>query len=310
MTPRVIYATILNQYQGVDFMAIDKNNEDDKYAGYSIKELFIEYRIGNIEARDEILKRHKHYVYDIVKEYKGLGVDEEDLLQSGYEGLLKAIENFNEDTKSIFHVVAKRYINKTILEALMNHFGMNSFETKRSPIYDMIKLYKTLKDLEIKLAQEYGRPILLEELEIELEELGITLNQLREVILNFGLIESVDSRLHEFYKHALVIPLTRPTEQELITQEIQREIRDLFQDVPLTDRMRSLLKDNYLSGHEPNDRRLAHKYKVTPVRIGQIEFDTFKMIRRYKRRILKEYLQELSEYEDSKSPIYSLKQKD
>lgn len=205
--------------------------------------------------------------------------------------------------------MAKRYISKTVLETLMNHFGMNSFETKRRPIYDMIKLYKTLKDLDIKFTQEYGRKLSLEELEIELKDLGITLDQINEVIMNFCLIESVDSRLHEFYNHASVIPLTRAVEQELITSEIIEEINELFRDVPISNRSRELIKDNYLSGNKPNCSRLTTKYKVTAARLGQIESESFSKIKFYKRRKLKEFLQEISEYEDSKNPIYSLKQK-
>ncbi|MGN5650546.1 sigma-70 family RNA polymerase sigma factor [Bacillus sp. Brlt_9] len=50
---------------------------------------------GDIDARNILIQHNLKLVVNIAKEYKNRGVDLEDLIQEGTEGLIDAIERFD-----------------------------------------------------------------------------------------------------------------------------------------------------------------------------------------------------------------------
>lgn len=201
-------------------MVRGKNNKDKKFSNYSLKKLFDEYKKGNIEARDEIFKRYEHYVYEIIEEYKGLGLEDEDLLQSGYEGLINGIKAYSEYIFSIFDQVVKQHIHRIIVTAIVNNSGIYYSDIEKFQVFRMIKLNKDIREIETMYLQTYDRKPTLGEICLELVIDGITIYDIEEMLMNRDLISSVDPRLHEFANGYRSTSITRPTEDEVIVKEI------------------------------------------------------------------------------------------
>lgn len=267
--------------------------------------LFEKYKNGSIEARNKIFERYMPYVEKIAEMYKDLGLDKEDIIQSGYEGLLTAIERFDEKTKSNFSQGVERYIVNSILYALMNHFGMNYYDLKRKPIYDKIELYRKIKLLEMELDKLYGRKPTFEEICFELGDEGITPKDIEQTLLNFGLITLTDSRLHEFNNGVFSTSLTRPTEDELIIKEMWEELTELKRPRMLNSRMIEVLKRRFIL--EETRDEIGEFFNVTGSAIRQSEFLVRRRIK-FSARYLKEYLEEVLDSKESQNPIYKLEQ--
>ena len=57
---------------------------------------------GDITARNKVISSNLRFVFNIAKKYRGRGVDIEDLISVGNEGLIEALENFDLDRKVKF----------------------------------------------------------------------------------------------------------------------------------------------------------------------------------------------------------------
>ena len=282
-------------------MVRGKNNKDKKFSNYSLKKLFDEYKKGNIEARDEIFKRYEHYVYEIIEEYKGLGLEDEDLLQSGYEGLINGIKAYSEYIFSIFDQVVKQHIHRIIVTAIVNNSGIYYSDIEKFQVFRMIKLNKDIRELETKYLQTYDRKPTLGEICLELVIDGITIYDIEEMLMNRDLISSVDPRLHEFANGYRSTSITRPTEDEVIVKEIWSELEKLEF---LTSHRLEILKRRNILGETLEE--VGDKIGITFGRVHQLEHYSHARLR-HKGKYLKEYLEEINDYNASSSAIYSLK---
>lgn len=94
---------------------------------------------GDQEALDLILKEYKKLIYLNIRNYFLVGADQDDLLQEGTIGLLKAIKNYSEG-KASFKTFATLCIRRQILTAVrsstaqknsaLNEASGNNLETK------------------------------------------------------------------------------------------------------------------------------------------------------------------------------------
>lgn len=94
---------------------------------------------GDQEALDLILKEYKKLIYLNIRNYFLIGADQDDLLQEGTIGLLKAIKNYSEG-KASFKTFATLCIRRQILTAVrsstaqknsaLNEASGNNLETE------------------------------------------------------------------------------------------------------------------------------------------------------------------------------------
>jgi RNA polymerase sporulation-specific sigma factor len=94
---------------------------------------------GDQEALDLILKEYKKLIYLNIRNYFLVGADQDDLLQEGTIGLLKAIKNYSEG-KASFKTFATLCIRRQILTTVrsstaqknsaLNEASGNNLETE------------------------------------------------------------------------------------------------------------------------------------------------------------------------------------
>ncbi len=118
------------------------------------------------EARRTLVERNRGLVYSIAKKYVDGGIDEEDLVQEGYLGLLKAIDKFDYTRGWKFSTYAIHWIRQTILRALAN--GSRTMRVSEYMHYQLA----TLKRVRADLTQLLGENPTLGELTEALLALG------------------------------------------------------------------------------------------------------------------------------------------
>ena len=117
---------------------------------------------GDKAALDRLVLANQRFLVSAAKQYSGLGVDLEDLIQEGNLGLIKAAQRYDETHGVKFLSFAVWWIRQSILKAVSEYS-----RTVRIPAninVDLIRLKKTAKRLE----QELHRRPMVEELAQEL----------------------------------------------------------------------------------------------------------------------------------------------
>ncbi|MBI5416932.1 sigma-70 family RNA polymerase sigma factor [Candidatus Poribacteria bacterium] len=128
------------------------------------RELEINLKKGDQEARLKLIKSNLRLVVSIAKRYKNCGLPLLDLIEEGNLGLIKACEKFKLNKGCKFSTYATLWIKQSIIRAIEN-----CGRTIRIPVY-MIKrinlFFKTVRELEQELhrnptAEEISRKMKL-----------------------------------------------------------------------------------------------------------------------------------------------------
>lgn len=118
----------------------------------------------------EINKKHIKFVENVARGYNGYGLPMEDIIQSGYVGLLKAHEKYDQSKNDNFFGYAIWHVRSEIHEYVMRNFH-EVFIPKSKPL---AKLFFNFR----KLRKESGY-LSESELESIAERLGVTIEDVR-----------------------------------------------------------------------------------------------------------------------------------
>lgn len=124
------------------------------------EELIQLYKQGNSESLQLLLEQNKALIYKVAKRFftgRDNAIDQEDLIQEGYIGLIKAVEKYNEETEAVFITYAYYWIYKAMHRFMyptrnkINNKSMqvNSLNTMVAGIDNDIELQETLADEDI-----------------------------------------------------------------------------------------------------------------------------------------------------------------
>ena len=70
------------------------------------RELFVQIKKGNEEAREEYIKGNLRLVLSVIKRFASSNENADDLFQIGCVGLMKAVDNFDPDREVKFSTYA------------------------------------------------------------------------------------------------------------------------------------------------------------------------------------------------------------
>jgi RNA polymerase primary sigma factor len=107
--------------------------------------------LGDIEARDRMVRANLRLVVNIARGYTGKGLSLQDLIEEGNLGLLRAVEGFDPAIGTRFSTYASYWIKQSIKRALIN-----TAKTIRIPAY-MVELLSKWRRATSRLTEELGR---------------------------------------------------------------------------------------------------------------------------------------------------------
>jgi RNA polymerase primary sigma factor len=134
-------------------------NETPLLSAEEEKDLAIRIKaIGDIQARDHMVRANLRLVVNIARSYTGKGLALQDLIEEGNLGLLRAVEGFDPTMNTRFSTYASYWIKQSIKRALVN-----TAKTIRIPAY-MVELLAKWRRANAKLQEELGRTPTQEEI--------------------------------------------------------------------------------------------------------------------------------------------------
>lgn len=123
------------------------------------KELFKRLVAGDESVFDSLVTANLKYVISIAKTYTSYGVDLEELISAGNEGLIKAVRKYDPYKNYEFTTYAVWWIRQNITQTIQETTNLIRIPSNRQ--YDMQKA----KKLEEKLSQELGRSLYQHEID-------------------------------------------------------------------------------------------------------------------------------------------------
>src|ERR1043165_6570841 len=107
--------------------------------------------LGDVRARDRMVRANLRLVVNIARGYTGKGLALQDLIEEGNLGLLRAVEGFDPAMGTRFRTYASYWIKQSIKRALIN-----TGKTIRIPAY-RVELLSKWRRASSRLTEELGR---------------------------------------------------------------------------------------------------------------------------------------------------------
>lgn len=126
-------------------------NETALLSAQDEQELAEQIALGDVRARDRMVRANLRLVVNIARGYTGKGLSLQDLIEEGNLGLLRAVEGFDPAVGTRFSTYASYWIKQSIKRALIN-----SAKTIRIPAY-MVELLSKWRRANARLTEELGR---------------------------------------------------------------------------------------------------------------------------------------------------------
>ncbi len=109
---------------------------------FSDKELVMKAQAGDLEAEETLMRKYKETVKIKAKMYYMAGADEDDVVQEGMIGLLKAIRQYDADKEASFDTFASICITRQIISAIRSadrdkHKALNTSVSLSDPLKDI-----------------------------------------------------------------------------------------------------------------------------------------------------------------------------
>ncbi len=236
--------------------------------------LFIEK--NDIQSVQKVIVANLKHVLYIVKKYKGYGLPEEDLVQEGNIGLMKAVKNYDLS----FHVKIITYAISWIKAEIQTYILKNWKIVKIATTNELKKLFFSLRE-----TQKEG------------ELMGFSFIDLKEMIakkLNVSK-ENVLEMMNYFYQSDCYLDDDENYTQSLIDyhdpeyhlsnqqQNILLQQLNLLihQGDILTEKEKSVMVDKYLMHeHVVTNKEIAQKLGISAERVRQLEESAIKKIKK------------------------------
>ena len=261
------------------------------------RNLFIKYREGDKNAKEQIIEHNLRLVVSIAKKYSNNREELLDLISEGNLGLLRAVDKFDLNKNCKFSTYATWWIKQAITRAI---------DEKRRivklPVYfgQTILTYKRVrKQLEQILYEEPSDDLIAEKMGISIEQLQFIKGYEHDVgSLNSYVGEEDDAEIGDFV----------PSEEDAVETSVLDKIMiegmyELLNLCSTNERDKDIMYKRFGIGGEEREHTLeetAQIYGITRERVRQIES---KMLRNMQNKI-KAYpniLFELASKKSSKS---------
>lgn len=236
-------------------------------------------------AIDQLFTSNLRLVTSIAKKYLNRGLDLEDLIQEGSQGLLKAISKYDYSLKNKFSTYATWWIRQAITRSIADQARII-----RIPVH-MVETINKLIKAERKLVQELGRDPSIEEL---CEEMGGTMSGLTPkkvsyikkinidpVSLDKPVGHDEESQFVDFVQDNDIISPEANTENELLLEQID----EIFEKA-LNEQEGDIIRMRY--GLPPYEKvysldEIGEKYKINRERARQLESKAIRSLKQFPR---------------------------
>lgn len=228
----------------------------------------------DVEAAKELVLSHLRLVVKLAREYRGYGLPQEDLIQEGNVGLMKAVKRFDPEHGARLSSYASLWIRAQMQEFILANWRIVKIGASKG----LKKLFFNLRSIKDKVGDSEG----LDQPEAIARLLGVTEEEVRQAQVWFAgeplsLTDSDDgspvaqlaaSSWHEPESQALLAQRER-----LIPQMAQHALEGL------NDRERVIIEGRFMTDPQKTLGQLAEQFSVSLERVRQIEAQALKKMK-------------------------------
>ena len=236
---------------------------------------------NDLEAARALVMSHLRFVVRVARGYSGYGLAQQDLIQEGTVGLMKAVRRFNPDNNVRLVSYAVHWIRAEIHEFILRNWRIVKVATTKA----QRKLFFNLRSAKKRLGW-----LNQQEVENVAEDLGVkpeTVLQMEQRLSAHDLPwdAPADSDDEDFHvSPSSWLPSSTPdpaTELERADYASSREAQLAAAMSQLDERSQDILASRWLTEEKTTLHELADKYGVSAERIRQLEKNAMKKIRTF-----------------------------
>ncbi len=253
--------------------------ENQTNASIDMEELVIKAQQNDIDAKRMLIRKNRGLVASIAKRYCGQGLAIDDLIQEGNLGLILALKKYHPNENCRFTTYAYFWIKHSINRAVLSKGRMI-----RLPEYlynELIRLKRALSELEKKYGKTFTKKEISKKLNISFEKVELLMQISDEPIRLDDEIKSIEESSTK--KIMDKVPIKNvDIDNNLITDELRRDVNDILYNSHLNEREITILKYRYgieLDGTYTLEE-IGQKFGLTRERIRQIEENALSKLRR------------------------------
>jgi RNA polymerase primary sigma factor len=241
-------------------------NETSLLSSDDEHELAMAIGLGDIQARDRMVRANLRLVVNIARGYTGKGLSLQDLIEEGNLGLLRAVEGFDPAIGTRFSTYASYWIKQSIKRALIN-----SAKTIRIPAY-MVELLSKWRRATTRLAEELGRTPTPEEIARVLGLPRKKLPIIKKAIRIYNLTPQTDQADAGWSLGEMIMDERMQTPEDALVEN-DNLVHVLRQLEIMDQREATVLRMRFgLDGHVPRTlKEIGETLGLTRERVRQIE---------------------------------------
>jgi RNA polymerase primary sigma factor len=232
--------------------------------------------LGNMEARDTMIRANLRLVVNIARGYTGRGLSLQDLIEEGNLGLLRAVEGFDPSMGTRFSTYASYWIKQSIKRSLIN-----SAKTIRIPAY-MVEILSKWRRASVRLVDELGRTPTPEEIARLVGLPRKKLPIIKKAMIISNLTPQVDQPEVGWTLNEMVVDERRRSPDEAMVE--RDSLTFVMEQLELMDpRDSAVLKMRFgLCGHETKTlKEIGERLGLTRERVRQIEIEALERLGDY-----------------------------
>ncbi|KAL8155219.1 hypothetical protein AgCh_000558 [Apium graveolens] len=237
-------------------------------------------------CKDKMIKSNVRLVISIAKNYQGVGMNLQDLVQEGCRGLVRGAEKFDASKGFKFSTYAHWWIKQAVRKSLSDQC-----RTIRLPFHMVDATYR-VKEAKKQLFNENGKHPSNEEVA---EATGLSMKRLETVLLTPKAPRSLDQKFgnNQYMKPSEVVsdPEAETSEELLIKQFMRKDLDTVLDSLNPRERKVVRWRFGLDDGRMKTLQEIGEIMGVSRERVRQIESCAFRRLKNKKRtKNLHQYL--------------------